>query len=400
VSHWSRTTLGELCDESGGDIQTGPFGSQLHAADYVSSGVPSVMPTNIADNFIEITDIANITFADAERLAKYRLRPGDIVYSRRGDVEKRALVRLENDGWLCGTGCLRVRFGERTAVDPAFVSYALGTEGSRSWIVRHAVGATMPNLNTSILRALPISIPPLAEQRAMAEVLGGLDDKILANTRLAATSDELIRRLFLYAAEDATKAKPIGLLLRDVRELAAPSGMANDLPYVGLEHVPRRSLWMNMIGTAGEVTSSKWRFQPGDVLFGKLRPYFHKVVVARVSGVCSTDIMVCRPISTAAAGFAMAAISSDKVVAHVTAASEGTRMPRTSWKELSAVEVPWPGDRRAEEISTQVSQVREAAEAVMRENLTLAALRDTLLPQLMSGRLRVRDAEKRVEAVV
>jgi type I restriction enzyme S subunit len=400
VSHWSSTTLGELCDVSGGDIQTGPFGSQLHASDYVSSGVPSVMPTNIADNFIEINEIAYITLADAERLAKYRLRTGDIVYSRRGDVEKRALVRSENEGWLCGTGCLRVRLGERAVADPAFVSYALGTEGSRSWIVRHAVGATMPNLNTSILRALPISIPALAEQRAMAEVLGGLDDKILANTRLAATSDELVRCLFLHAAEAATKAKPIDWLLEQVRELAAPSSMAYNSPYVGLEHVPRRSLWMNEIGAAGEVTSSKWRFQPGDVLFGKLRPYFHKVVVASVSGVCSTDIIVCRPLSAALAGFALAAISSDKVVAHVTAAAEGTRMPRTSWKELAAVKVPWPGDRRAEEISTQVSQAREAVEAVMRENLTLAALRDTLLPQLMSGKLRVRDAEKRVEAVV
>jgi type I restriction enzyme S subunit len=114
---WEQTTLGEICRRGGGDIQTGPFGSQLHASDYVPVGIPSIMPQNIGDNRVVIEGIARITVEDAERLRRYRVRPGDIVYSRRGDVERRALIRDEEDGWLCGTGCLRVRFGEGT-VDP------------------------------------------------------------------------------------------------------------------------------------------------------------------------------------------------------------------------------------------------------------------------------------------
>src|SRR5436190_1563338 len=85
-------------------------GRQLHASDYVPGGIPAVMPTNIGDNVIDPVAIACIDKSDAERLEKYRLRIGDIVYSRRGDVEKRSIVRRENDGWLCGTGCLRARF--------------------------------------------------------------------------------------------------------------------------------------------------------------------------------------------------------------------------------------------------------------------------------------------------
>ena len=141
---WEYTTLGVACERGGGDIQTGPFGSQLHAADYVPVGIPSIMPQNIGDNRIVEDGIARITPEDAKRLSRYLVGRGDIVYSRRGDVERRALVREREAGWLCGTGCLRVRLGEGGA-DPRYTSYYLGHPGVREWIVRHAHGATMPN---------------------------------------------------------------------------------------------------------------------------------------------------------------------------------------------------------------------------------------------------------------
>lgn len=154
---WSRTTLAELCATGGGSIQTGPFGSQLHASDYVGIGIPSVMPQNIGDNVIVEDGIARIADADAIRLSKYLLIEGDIVYSRRGDVKRRALVRRQESGWLCGTGCLRVRAG--SSVEPLFLSHYLGEPEVQDWIQRHAVGATMPNLNTSILGAVPVVLP-------------------------------------------------------------------------------------------------------------------------------------------------------------------------------------------------------------------------------------------------
>jgi type I restriction enzyme S subunit len=183
-SAWRHVSLGDLCAEGGGNIQTGPFGSQLHAADYVPFGIPSVMPLNIGDNVIVEDDIARITEADAKRLQRYRLAEGDIVYSRRGDVEKRALVRSEHDGWLCGTGCLRVRLGDRDRNDSQFISYLLGVPKTREWISQHAIGATMPNLNTGILSSVPLQVPDIEEQRSIVEVLGAFDEKIAANRRL------------------------------------------------------------------------------------------------------------------------------------------------------------------------------------------------------------------------
>lgn len=192
---WEQTTLGEACDRGGGNIQTGPFGSQLHASDYVSDGIPSIMPQNIGNNRVIEEGIARITADDAERLSRYLVQAGDIVYSRRGDVEKRALIREEEDGWLCGTGCLRVRFGAQ-GEDPSYASYYLGHPDVRAWIVRHAQGATMPNLNTSILSSLPFVVPPLDQQRAIAHILGTLDDKIELNRRMNETLEEMARAIF------------------------------------------------------------------------------------------------------------------------------------------------------------------------------------------------------------
>src|SRR5882672_5226031 len=222
---WHYTTLGEACGRGGGGVQTGPFGSQLHAADYVDHGVPSIMPQNIGDNRVIREGIAQITIEDAERLARYRVRVGDIVYSRRGDVERRALIREVEEGWLCGTGCLRVRFGDGH-VDPTFASYYLGDARVREWIVRHAHGATMPNLNTGILSALPFVIPPPYEQRAIARILGTLDDKIELNRRMNETLEAMARVLFKswFVDFDPVRAKAEG------RDDGLPKAIADLFP--------------------------------------------------------------------------------------------------------------------------------------------------------------------------
>lgn len=172
---WSATTLGETCAHGGGNIQTGPFGTQLHASDYLPEGIPSIMPSDLRENRIDASSIARIGENDAKRLTAYRVQTGDVVYSRRGDVERRSLVRSAENGWLCGTGCLRVRFGS-CGLNPHFGAAYLGTSESRAWIVRHAVGATMPNLNTSILGALPIIVPPAELQSRFAAIAGPWDE--------------------------------------------------------------------------------------------------------------------------------------------------------------------------------------------------------------------------------
>jgi len=388
------------------------------------------MPQNIGDNRISADGIARITMADAERLSKYRVKPGDIVYSRRGDVERRALVRDSEDGWLCGTGCLRVRLGDGP-VDPIFAAFYLGAAETREWIVRHAHGATMPNLNTSILSACPIIVPPLHEQRAIAATLGALDDKIELNRKMNATLEAMARALFRdwfvdfgptrakmagtapYLSPDLwslfpdrldDEGKPegwesgtLGAIAKAKNEGVNPSGIDSETPYIGLEHMPRGSIALTEWAGAGKVTSNKAAFATGDFLFGKLRPYFHKVGIAPVTGICSTDIVVVRPKAESWAGFVIACISNDDFVAYTDKTSTGTKMPRTSWSIMAKYPVVLPPLKLAQAFNTIVSPMLERIRANIQESRTLAQTRDLLLPRLMSGEVRLAEAAQMVE---
>lgn len=195
---WRVSTLGAFCEAHGGAIQTGPFGSQLHASDYVADGVAVVMPQDLVGRRIVEDRIARTSSENAERLARHKLRPGDIVFSRRGDVGRHAVVTARQANWLCGTGCLLVRPAERNP-STSFVSGALARPQSLDWLQRHAVGATMPNLNTKILAALPLIIPSDAVLVAFEQIAGALERRASANDEqavvLAVIRDTLLPRL-------------------------------------------------------------------------------------------------------------------------------------------------------------------------------------------------------------
>lgn len=195
-SEWVNTTLGEICISQGGAIQTGPFGSQLHTSDYKAVGIPVVMPTNIGDGGIVEDGIARISEDDAQRLSQHILRMGDIVFSRRGDVTKNALIREHEIGWFCGTGCLKVRLGNESIATAKFISHCLRLPEIKEWLIRHAVGATMPNLNTGILSAVPIFLPPLNTQNEIAQILGALDDRITLLRETNTTLESIAQALF------------------------------------------------------------------------------------------------------------------------------------------------------------------------------------------------------------
>lgn len=212
-SEWSLTNLGAICDKQGGSIQTGPFGSQLHASDYSVSGIPVVMPANIgADGVIDQNGIARVEQHHIDRLQRHKLQIGDIVFSRRGDVTLNAIVTSNQAGWLCGTGCLKVRFGNQSIALPEFISYCLRLPETKDWLVRHAVGATMLNLNTSILAEVPVSLPPLSIQKEIASFLGSLDDRIALLRETNATLESIAQAIFKswFIDFDPVKAKQQG----------------------------------------------------------------------------------------------------------------------------------------------------------------------------------------------
>ena len=171
---WSVTTLGAVCD---GALQTGPFGSQLHAAEYQDEGVPVLMPKDLIDGRANLHTAAKITPARAGELSRHKLVVGDLLFSRRGDVARFALIDEASAGALCGTGCLKAK--PSASHSSSFLAHRLQLDSVRTWLEQNAVGQTMPNMNTAILSELPLAMPDSkTEQGEIANFLDSVDDKL------------------------------------------------------------------------------------------------------------------------------------------------------------------------------------------------------------------------------
>jgi type I restriction enzyme S subunit len=164
-----------------------------------------------------------------------------------------------------------------------------------------------------------------------------------------------------------------------------PGDIAPNTPYIALEHMPRRCIALGDWGDSAEVASGKSAFKKGEILFGKLRPYFHKVGVAPFDGVCSTDILVFAPKSPEWFGFLLGHASSDELIKFTDLASTGTKMPRTNWSDISSFKVALPPKPIAAAFTRTIQPMLDHIHANLHQSRTLATLRDTLLPKLLSG---------------
>ena len=160
------------------NVRTGPFGSALHERDYVDDGTPIVTVEHLGDYGITHQNLPLVSDTDRHRLKDYLLRPGDIVFSRVGSVDRNSLVGPDEDGWLFSGRLLRVRIRSTDSVSARYISYHLHTESFKKLVRSLAVGQTMASLNTQILKGVRVVLPPSREQRAIATVLSDVDELI------------------------------------------------------------------------------------------------------------------------------------------------------------------------------------------------------------------------------
>jgi type I restriction enzyme S subunit len=192
---FTRAKLLDLCTDKSG-VQTGPFGSQLHKDDYVEVGTPIITVEHLGNNLIEHnTETPMVSDEDKERLKKFQLREGDIVFSRVGSVDRRAYVSSFEDGWLFSGRCLRVRV-DKNKIHPKYLSYFFGYEGFKKYIRGIAVGATMPSINTKILSDIVVYFPSFNSQVKIAEYLSSIDRKIQLNREINQTLEQMAQVLF------------------------------------------------------------------------------------------------------------------------------------------------------------------------------------------------------------
>ncbi len=348
--------------------------------------------------------------AEAE---KFLLHPGDLLFARQSLVlegaGKCSIFLGDDEPVTFESHVPRVRLDEQKA-DPSFYFYYLQSHHGQS-AIRSIVeqGAGASGIRGSDLQSLKVLWYPPAEQHAIARILGAQDDKIELNRRMNQTLEAMTRALFRSwfvdfdgVPQEDMQESGLGLIpkgwrvgtLGDVaehpRRSVQPEEIEAATPYIALEHMPKRCIALADWGMGVGLESNKYEFKRGEILFGKLRPYFHKVGVAPLDGVCSTDIVVIAPKSPAWFGFVLVHASSDEFVEYTNAGSTGTKMPRTSWREMSRYAVVLPPESIAIAFNQQVQQMTEKIISNIHESRSLAALRDTLLPRLISGQLRVK----------
>jgi type I restriction enzyme S subunit len=207
--HWSRTTLGKVATS----VQTGPFGSQLHASEYIVNGVPVINPSHLAEGRIRPDRSVAVTELKATKLSRHRLATGDIVMARRGEVGRSALVQVREAGWVCGTGSLRVR-PRRSMCRPEYLLLLLNSSGSRDALALYSIGSTMPNLNAQVVSRLRIWLPPHGEQVAITQFCQRVSDRYSNATRHALRQIEALGEYRTRLIADVVTGK------LDVREAA------------------------------------------------------------------------------------------------------------------------------------------------------------------------------------
>ena len=416
---WEEYEFADLCD-----ITRGASPRPIH--DWISvQGIP----------WLKIAD-ASATQSRYITQTKERIRsegimksvsvvPGDLILSNSATPGIPKFVGISaciHDGWLL----LR----NLRHLDKLYCYYLLLLERPR--IVEQGSGTVFTNLKTDILKRHRVRVPPLPEQRAIAHILGTLDDKIELNRRMNETLEAMARALFkswfvdfepvrakmegrwrrgeclpglpaehydlfpdrladseMGEIPDGWGVKALGEVARQRRSGVKPDEIDAESPYIALEHMPKRCIaltqWSNAVGLA----SGKFKFEQGDILFGKLRPYFHKVGVAPLDGVCSTDIVVVHPTSNLWFGFVLGHTSSAEFVDSTDATSTGTRMPRTNWPDMARYKVALPSIEVSRAFTGLVEPCVNRIVSAIHESHSLAAQRDALLPRLVSGAVGV-----------
>jgi type I restriction enzyme S subunit len=158
--NWPDTTIGQLIDEHGGSIKTGPFGTTLKASEYTSEGVPLISVREVGYGTLRVDESTpRVPLAVTERLPEYVLRAGDIVFGRKGAVDRSAQVKDGQDGWFLGSDGIRLRLP--ATCDARFIAYQVQSATVRDWLIQHATGTTMASLNQDVIGGIPITVPPL-----------------------------------------------------------------------------------------------------------------------------------------------------------------------------------------------------------------------------------------------
>lgn len=385
ISNFVTKPLVELAD-----IQTGPFGSQLHKEDYVEEGTPIVTVEHLGKKNFTEQNLPYVSDEDKERLSKYVLRTGDIVFSRVGSVDRSSYVSDKYDGWMFSGRCLRVRPWDE--IDAQYLYYYFTLETTKKFVRGIATGATMPSINTKFMGEVPISFPSKEEQKKIVSVLSTIDEKIEINNSI---NDNLLQQAQLLYKDRFVDMTPFdGVMpadwhegtaseiieLHDSQRIPLSSRERADLtkiyPYYGatsvMDYVDRYlfdGIYL-LLGEDGTVVDAKG-FPILQYVEGKFWVNNHAHII------------------TGKNGFSVELLYLLFSMTNVQSIVTGAVQPKISQANLNKVPVVIPSIAELQAFDSVIQPIFAQIRSLSAENDRLAAIRDTLLPKLMSGELDV-----------
>lgn len=371
------------------DIQTGPFGSQLHKEDYVDIGTPIVTVEHLGNRVFTEQNLPKVSDEDKARLSKYVLKEGDIVFSRVGSVDRCSYVDAAHDGWMFSGRCLRVR--PNTEVDPLYLYYFFCLEDTKQFVRNIAVGATMPSINTKLLGEVEVAYPSQTEQQKIVALLSALDDKIEINQKindnLQQQAQALYKHYFPYSVGDEL---PDGWRIGSVGEIIEIHD-SKRIPLSGAERAKMEKKTYPYYGAAALMDYvDDYIFDGKYLLLGEDGTVVDEAgypILQYVWGQFWVNNHA--HILTGKLGFNVESLYMLFKQTPVKAIVTGAVQPKISQTNLRSIQVVIPPPKLLTDYNSQIEPLFALLRTNEETNKSLTALRDTLLPKLMSGELDV-----------
>ena len=389
-----KTLLGSIAD-----IQTGPFGSQLHKEDYVENGTPIVTVEHLGNRVFTEQNLPMVSDYDKERLNKYVLCEGDIVFSRVGSVDRCSYVDSNHSGWMFSGRCLRVRPSDK--LYPLYLYYYFCMESTKRFVRNIAVGATMPSINTKLMGEVEISVPSIDTQKRIATILSSIDDKIELNAVINENLDQQAQAIFKSwfvdfepfggVMPDDWRTGSLSEICKYSKDKVNVGDLSLDTYYSTENMQPNRqgAVQASTLPSIKQTTACK----KGDVLISNIRPYFKKILYCFADCGCSTDVLCFVPNRIEYSAFLYCALYSDKFFDYMVSGSKGTKMPRGDKQQIMMYPIRIPSAAYIEKFNKAVLPMLETVYTNRLEANNLAILRDTLLPKLMNGEIDVSEVQ-------
>ena len=370
------------------DIQTGPFGSQLHKEDYVADGTPIVTVEHLGNKMFSEQNLPRVSNTDKNRLKKYVLKQGDIVFSRVGSVDRCSYVDQKHDGWMFSGRCLRVR--PTSEIDSEYLYYYFCLEETKQFVRNIAVGATMPSINTKLLGEVVVTFPELEQQKRISGILSAIDSKIEVNQKINDNLSDLLQTIYQGQFGKVGLANNCGILAdicsysKDKIEI---SKLSLDTYYSTENMLPEKSGAVK--ATSLPSTSQTTACHKGDTLISNIRPYFKKIVYCEDDCGCSTDVLCFKPVHPRYTAYLFSTLYADSFFDFMVAGAKGTKMPRGDKQQIMTYPIVLPSEKDLSEFNSVATPILTQIYSNRTESERLSSIRDTLLPKLILGEIDV-----------